>query len=262
MMGLMDKIAAESLEPSRSIRPSQERKVDEGRGQKLLDAIEENGVPNGVVLILEDEFTRGGRELGPSIIFLIFGSVFCAIPLVGIVVFAVGGAIIMVPCMLVVSTPFIWFGGRFVIASSKNLFNPDPVENVHTMHWFDGNHRFMAVIEHTSDAETGQEFYPELLLGVYLKSTDEVAVLYDPPSDGAVFYGNRRVCLWDPNSQEESFVITNLEWFEFGEEEEARERARDLSRKLGLKFNLEINASGEMNWDVINPDGKFMVYRR
>ncbi|RJU93052.1 MAG: hypothetical protein DWC01_00735 [Candidatus Poseidoniales archaeon] len=68
--------------------------------------------------------------------------------------------------------------------------------------------------------------------------------------------------MWDPNSQEESFVITNLEWFEFGEEEEARERARDLSRKLGLKFNLEIDASGEMNWDVINPDGKFMVYRR
>jgi len=41
MMGLLDKIAARSLGPSLSRRPRKGRKVDEGRGQKLLDTIEE-----------------------------------------------------------------------------------------------------------------------------------------------------------------------------------------------------------------------------
>ena len=252
MMGLLDKIAAGSLGPSLSRRPRKGRKVDEGRGQKLLDTIEEKGVPDGVTLVMENEITRGGRQIGYALMFLIFGSVFCAIPIVMIIGSALGGALFIVPCLMIFSIPFLWFGSRFVIAGFSNLFNPDPVEGVRTMHWFDKNHRFLAVIEHTTDPKTGQEFYPELLLGIYLKSTDEVAILYDPPSDGAVFYGDRRVCLWDPKSQEESFVILNLEWFEYGEEKMARKRARHFSLKLGLKFTLEINASGEKNWDVIN----------
>ena len=36
-------------------RPSQERKVDEGRSQQLMDAIEESGVPNYVSLLSEEE---------------------------------------------------------------------------------------------------------------------------------------------------------------------------------------------------------------
>ena len=255
MMGLLDRISTESQKVSFSRRPRKGRKVDEGRGQKLLDAIEEKSVPGGVILVMESEITRGGRQIGPALMFLIFGSVFCAIPLTAIIVpfFAEGsGTLIVVPCLMIFSIPFLWFGSRFVIVGSSNLFNPDPVEGVRTMHWFDKNHRFLAVIEHTTDPKTGQEFYPELLLGIYLKSTDEVAILYDPPSDGAVFYGDRRVCLWDPKSQEESFVILNLEWFEYGEEKMARKRARHFSLKLGLKFTLEINASGEKNWDVIN----------
>ena len=241
MMGLMNKIAAKSQKPSLSSRPSQKRKADEGRGQRLLDSIENNGVTDGVILVMEDEFTRGGRKILPALMFLIFGSVFCAIPLVVIIVPILGGALFLAPCMMIISIPFLWFGSRFLIGGFSNLFNPDPIEGVHTMHWFDKNHRFMAVIEHTSEPKTGVEFYPELLAGIYLKSTDEIAILYDPPSDGAVFYGNRRVCLWDPKSQEESSVILNLEWFEYGEEKMARKRAMDVSRKLGLKFNLEIN---------------------
>lgn len=252
MMGLLDRISTESQKASLSRRPRKGRKVDEGRGQKLLDAIEEKGVPDGVNLVMENEITRGGREIVPALMFLIFGSVFCAIPLIVIVIATIGGAIFIVPCLMIFCIPFLWFGSRFVIAGSSNLFNPDPVEDVRTTHWFDKNHRFLAVIEHTTDPKTGQEFYPELLLGIYLKSTDEIAILYDPPSDGAVFYGDRRVCLWDPKSQEESFVILNLEWFEYGEKKMARKRARYFSQKLGLKFNLEINASREKNWDVIN----------
>ncbi|MDC0556744.1 hypothetical protein OAO34_03050 [Candidatus Poseidoniaceae archaeon] len=251
MMGLLDRISTESQKVSFSRRPRKGRKVDEGRGQKLLDAIEEKSVPGGVILVMESEITRGGRQIGPALMFLIFGSVFCAIPIVMIIGSALGGALFIVPCVMIICIPFLWFGSRFVIAGCSNLFNPEPVEGVCTMHWFDKNHRFLAVIEHTTDPKTGQEFYPELLLGIYLKSTDEVAILYDPPSDGAVFYGDRRVCLWDPKSQEESFVILNLEWFEYGEEKMARKRARHFSLKLGLKFTLEINASGEKNWDVI-----------
>ena len=255
MMGLLDKIAAGTLGPSLSRRPRKGRKVDEGRGQKILDAIEEKGVLDGVILVMENEITRGGRQLGYALMYLIFGSVFCAIPLIAIIMpfLAEGsGTLTVVPCFMIFSIPFLWFGSRFVIAGFSTLFKPDPVEGVLTMHWFDKNHGFLAVIEHTTDPKTGQDFYPELLLGIYLKSTDEIAILYDPPSDGAVFYGDRRVCLWDPKSQEESFVILNLEWFEYGEEKMARKRARHFSRELGLKFNIEINASGEKNWDVIN----------
>ncbi len=74
--------------------------------------------------------------------------------------------------------------------------------------------------------------------------------------------GNRRVCLWDPHSQEESFVLLNLEWFSYYEEEEARARARYYSRKLGLKFNLEVDDTAQYNMDVINPEGKLMFIRR
>ena len=180
MMGLMNKIAAKSQKPSLSSRPSQKRKADEGRGQRLLDSIENNGVTDGVILVMEDEFTRGGRQILPALMFLIFGSVFCAIPLVVIIVPILGGALFLAPCMMIISIPFLWFGSRFLIGGFSNLFNPDPIEGVHTMHWFDKNHRFMAVIEHTSEPKTGVEFYPELLAGIYLKSTDEIAILYDP----------------------------------------------------------------------------------
>ena len=70
------------------------------------------------------------------------------------------------------------------------------------------------------------------------------------------------MCLSDPHSQEESFVLLNLEWFSYYDEEEARDRARYYSRKLGLKFNLETHEAAEYNMDVINPEGGLMFIRR
>lgn len=261
-MGLMDKISGDSMSTTPVARPSQERKVDEGRSQQLMDAIEESGVPSNVILLTEKEFTRGGRQVGDSVGKLIFGTIFCAIPLFGIIGMAVGGALVFLPCLLIITIPFFWFGGRILQGSIQNLFYPEPLEDVHTIYWFDERHRFIAVVEHTSDPETGQEFYPESLGGLYLKSSDEIAILYDPPSEGAMTPGSRRVCLWDPHSQEESFVLLNLEWFSYYDEEEARDRARYYSRKLGLKFNLETDDTAEYNMDVINPEGGLMFIRR
>ena len=261
-MGLMDKISADSTSTTPVARPSQERKVDEGRSQQLMDTIEESGVPNSVFLLTEDKNSRGGRQIGAIIVGGIFGSMFCLLPIGLMVVSVIGEAAMFVPCLGIIGIPFFWFGSRLAMPAFQNLTNPDPLEDVHTIHWFDERHRFIAVVEHTSDPETGQEFYPESLGGLYLKSSDEIAILYDPPSEGAMTPGNRRVCLWDPHSQEESFVLLNLEWFPYHNEEEARERARYFSRKLGLKFNLEANDMAEMNMDVINPEGKLMFIRR
>ena len=261
-MGLMDKISTDSTSSKPSTRPSQERKIDEGRSQQLMDAIEESGVPNHVSVLSEDRSSRGGRQVGTAIGGMVFGSMFVILPIGLMIVSLIGGAAVLVPCLGVIGIPFFWFGARLAVPAYQNLTNPDPPEDVHTIHWFDERHRFIAVVEHTSDPETGQEFYPESLGGLYLKSSDEIAILYERPSEGSMTQGNRRVCLWDPHSQEESFVLLNLEWFAYGQEEQARERARFYSRKLGLKFNLEADDMAEMNMEVINPEGRLLFIRR
>ncbi len=259
-MGLMDKLNNDA-NLTRSSQPMKERKEDEGRGQRLLDSIEEHGVPDNVILLNENAYRRGGRQLGPSLMFAIFGSMFFLAPIGLMIMSLIGGAFILVPCLGIVGIPFFWFGSRMARPALQNLTNPEPPENVVDMLWYDSRHRFLAGIEHTSDAETGQEYYPELSYGIYLKDGDEIAILYDTPSEGGMTSGDRRVCLWDPQSELESYVVLNLQWFGYYEEEEARERARFFARKLRLRFEHEENEITGWNMEVVNPGGGFLITR-
>ena len=259
-MGLMDKINNDA-NLTRSSQPMKQRKEDEGRGQLLLDSIEEHGVPDNVILLTENAYRRGGRHLGPSLMFAIFGSMFFLAPIGLMIMSAIGGAFVLVPCLGIVGIPFFWFGSRLAGPALQNLTNPEPPEDVVDMLWYDSRHRFLAGIEHTSDAETGQEYYPELLHGIYLKDGDEIAILYDTPSEGGMTSGYRRVCLWDPQSELETYVVLDLEWFGYYEEEEARERARFFARKLQLRFEYEGDETTGWNMDVLNPSGGFFITR-
>lgn len=257
----MDKISADSTSTTPVARPSQERKVDEGRSQQLMDAIEESGVPSNVILLTEKEFTRGGRQVGVSVGMLIFGTVFCAIPLVGIIGMAVGGALVFLPCLLIITIPFFWFGGRILQGSIQNLFYPDPLgmstpsiglmSAIASLRWWN-----------TRPTQKRDRNSIPSRWAASISNHRTKSPFFTTPSEGAMTPGRRRVCLSDPHSQEESFVLLNLEWFSYYHEEEARDRARYYSRKLGLKFNLETHDAAEYNMDVINPEGGLMFIRR
>tara|TARA_B100000927_G_scaffold99044_1_gene80138 strand:+ start:3247 stop:4041 length:795 start_codon:yes stop_codon:yes gene_type:complete len=259
-MGLMDKLNNDA-NLTRSSQPMKQRKEDEGRGQLLLDSIEEHGVPDNVILLTENAYRRGGRQIGASLVGAVFGSMFFLLPIGLMIVSLFGDAFVLVPCLGIFGIPFFWFGSRLAGPAFQNLTNPDPPEDVVEMLWYDSRHRFLAGIEHTSDAETGQEYYPELSYGIYLKDGDEIAILYDTPSEGGMTNGDRRVCLWDPQSELESYVVLNLQWFGYYEEEEARERARFFARKLRLRFEHEENEITGWNMEVVNPGGGFLITR-
>ena len=122
-MGLMDKLNNDA-NLTRSSQPMKERKEDEGRGQRLLDSIEEHGVPDNVILLNENAYRRGGRQLGPSLMFAIFGSMFFLAP-IGLMMRRISNIIISQRSfMTVLKTHFQRW--QCQLQKFETITNPDP----------------------------------------------------------------------------------------------------------------------------------------
>ena len=200
---------------------------------------------------------------GQSLVMVIFGTVFCGIVIVGLVISLVGGAIIALPCLLIFSIPFFMFGGPMVIGGIENIFNPEPLENVTHKMWYDRKNKFLVLIEHCFDVEDQEEYAPEVVRELYLADTDEIKVIYDPPSDGAVSAGSSQVVLWDQNTDKESRILMFLGGFSYGERKGAAlERAREYSMLMRIPFdNKPISELNAWNREVMNPDGGIFMVR-
>jgi len=265
-LGLLERVNADnsnSRPAAAAGRKFTKRRPNDGRGEKLMDVLEHSPVPSGVVLVNEEDFTRGGRMWGQSLVMLIFGSVFCGIVIVVLVMSLVGGAIIALPCLLIFSIPFFMFGGPMVIGGIENIFNPEPLENVTHKMWYDRKNKFLVLIEHCFDVEDQEEYAPEVVRELYLADTDEIKVIYDPPSDGAVSAGSSQVVLWDQNTDKKSRILMFLGGFSYGERKGAAlEKAREYSILMRVPFDgkaiSDINA---WNMEVVNPDGGIFITR-
>jgi len=249
-MGLLEKVNSGSSTDGGFT----ERKHDDGLGERLLEAIENESQPSSVMLIREHQFSRGGTTWS-AIIPLVFGGFF--------ILFAVGIALVALIafppiglCFVIFSIPFIWFGNRQMKGPIEMFFNPQPEEEVVQKYWFDKNHNFIVIIEETYDVEEDEEYAPELLKAFYLAKTDEIKVLYDPPSDGAMTQGSSRICIWDPNSDEVTYIVINLEWFAWSERKAANNKAKEYSKMMRIPFTGEEREIAAWNMKVANPDGK------
>ncbi|MBT7980026.1 MAG: hypothetical protein HN684_02545 [Euryarchaeota archaeon] len=255
-MGLLEKVNLESS--TESIFTV--RKHDDGLGERLLETIENESQPSSVILIREHKFNRGGRS--PSaIVPLVFGGLFIIFPL-GIALFALITEPVAGLCFGVFTIPFLFFGGKMVQGPIDMFLNPQPEEEVVQKYWFDRNNKFIAIIEEIYDVEEEEEYAPEILKAFYLAKTDEIKVLYDPPSDGAVTPGSSRKCIWDSNSGEETYIVMNLEWFSWSERKIAIDKAKEYSKMMRVQFTGEGNESGAWNMDVANPDGNMFFITR
>ena len=179
-MGLLEKVNLESS--TESIFTV--RKHDDGLGERLLETIENESQPSSVILMREHKFNRGGRS--PSaIVPLIFGGLFIIFPL-GIALFALITEPVIGLCFGVFTIPFLFFGGKMVQGPIDMFLNPQPEEEVVQKYWFDRNNKFIVIIEEIYDVEEEEGYAPEIIKAFYLAKTDEIKVLYDPPSDGAM----------------------------------------------------------------------------
>ncbi len=265
-MGLLNRVNAgdfESRPDAAASRQFTKRRPNDGRGEKLMDVLEHSPVPSGVVLLRENEFTRGGRMWGQSLFMLIFGTVFCGIVITVLVMALVGGAIIALPCFLIFSIPFFMFGGPMVIGGLDTIINPEPLEDVTHKFWYDKNNKFLALIEHCRDVEEDEEYAPELIREFYLADSDEIKVISDPPSDGAVSAGYTQVVLWDQNTDKESRILLFLDSFPYSKKAEpAVEKAREYSIIMRIPYSKKpIWEQNAFNQEVVNPDGGIFITR-
>tara|TARA_B100001996_G_scaffold181420_1_gene138570 strand:- start:152 stop:958 length:807 start_codon:yes stop_codon:yes gene_type:complete len=239
------------------------RRPNDGRGEKLMDMLEHSPAPSGVFLVKEEDYTRGGRMWAQSLVMTIFGTVFCGIVIVVLVMAIVGGAIIALPCLLIFSIPFFMFGGPMVLGGLDTLINPEPLEEVTHKMWYDRKNKFLVLIEHCYDVEEEEEYAPEVVRELYLADTDEIKVIYDPPSDGAVSAGSSQVVLWDQNTDKESRILMFLGGFPYGErKKKALEKAREYSMLMRIQFDDKpISDYNAWNMEVANPDGGFFITR-
>ena len=239
---------------------STERKHNDGYGERLLETIGNDSQSSNVILIHEHKFSRGGKSLG-EIIPLVFGVLFLLFPL-GIALFA----LITYPpiglCFGIFAIPFVLFGGAMVKGPIDTFFNPQPEEEVVQKYWFDKRKNFVAIIQEIYDVVEDEEYAPKLLKSFYLAKTDEIKVLTEPPSEGAMTPGSSRICIWDPNSREETYIVTNLEWFSWSERKVACEKAKEYSKIMRIQFTGVGDKSEAWNMDVANPDGKFFFVTR
>ena len=255
-MGLLEKVNLESS--TESIFTV--RKHDDGLGERLLETIENESQPSSVILMREHKFNRGGRS--PSaIVPLIFGGLFIIFPL-GIALFALITEPVIGLCFGVFTIPFLFFGGKMVQGPIDMFLNPQPEEEVVQKYWFDRNNKFIVIIEEIYDVEEEEGYAPEILKAFYLAKTDEIKVLYDPPSDGAVTPGSSRICIWDSNSGEETYIVMNLEWFSWSERKVANDKAKEYSKMMSVRFTGEDDESKAWNMNVANPDGKMFFVTR
>ena len=237
-----------------------ERKHNDGHGERLLETIENDSQPSSVILIHEHKFSRGGKSLG-AIIPLVFGGLFIIFPL-GIALFMLITEPVAGLCFGVFTIPFLFFGGMMVQGPIDMFLNPQPEEEVVQKYWFDRNNKFIAIIEGKYDIRENEEYAPELLNAFYLAKTDEIKVLTDPPSEGAMTPGSSRICIWDPNSGEETYIVMNLEWFSWSERKSACDKAKEYSKIMRIQFTGVGDKSEAWNMDVANPDGKFFFVTR
>jgi len=253
-MGLLEKVNMKSLTDGSFT----ERKHDDGHGERLLETIENDSQPSSVILIHEHKFSRGGKSLG-AIIPLVFGGFFILFPL-GIALFALITEPVIGLCFGIFTIPFFLFGGTMVKRPIDMFLNPQPKEEVVQKYWFDKNKNFIAIIEEIYDVEEDEEYAPELLNAFYLAKTDEIKVLTDPPSDGAMTPGSSRICIWDPNSGEETYIVMNLEWFSWSERKSACDKAKEYSKMMRVQFTGVGDKSEAWNIHVANPDGKIFLF--
>lgn len=255
-MGLLEKVNLESSTES----VFTVRKHDDGLGERLLETIENESQPSSVILIREHKFNRGGRS--PSaIVPLVFGGLFIIFPL-GIALFALITEPVIGLCFGVFTIPFLFFGGKMVQGPIDMFLNPQPEEEVVQKYWFDRKNKFIVIIEEIYDVEEEEGYAPEILKAFYLAKTDEIKVLYDPPSDGAMTQGSSRICIWDSNSGEETYIVMNLEWFSWSERKVANDKAKEYSKMMSVRFTGEDDESKAWNMNVANPDGKMFFVTR
>ncbi len=265
-MGLLERVnsgGSDSRPAAASTMRFTKRRPNDGRGEKLMEAIEYGPTPGNVVLVKESEFTRGGRMWAQSLVMLIFGSVFCGIVLVVVGMALLSGEILGFLCFGIISIPFFMFGGPMVLGGLETILNPEPFEEVTHKFWFDRKNKFIAIIEHCYDVEEDEEYSPELVRELYLADSDEIKVIYDPPSDGAVSAGSSKVVLWDQNTDKESRIMMFFESFSYAERKgTAIEKARELSMLMRIPFdNKPISELVAWNREVMNPDGGLFIVR-
>ena len=246
-MGLMDQIggSVSSTKRASSLRMQHTPEEVEAHGKALMDSIEQNGPPNGVILIHENNYQQGGRDF-TAIFWMVVGGMFFFVPL-GIFLMIFGGLMgggeivgigwICIPLMFLLLIPAGRLGWGIMSGSAQVLFMPEPIEHVVRKVWYDPNHRYLAVLKHLTDEETGVEYYPEFAHGVFVETTDVVSVQVTEPSDGAVTFGSRTVVLLDPTEDPWAPSLCSFQRFEYGEHQASDELGRTIARTMNLNFN-------------------------
>ena len=247
MMGLMDKIGdgATLTKRASSLRMQHTSEEVEAHGKALMDSIEQNGPPNGVILIHENNYQQGGRDF-TAIFWMVLGGMFFFVPL-GIFLMIFGGLMgggeivgigwICIPLMFLLLIPAGRLGWGIMSGSAQVLFMPEPVEQVERKLWYDQAHRYLCAIKHIMDKETGEEYYPELASAVFVEITDVISVNVERPSDGAVSFGSQTVVLHDPTNDDPwASTLMRFQRFEYGEDTASEELGQKIARTMDLKF--------------------------
>lgn len=249
-MGLMDRLESGELELKDH---AEEKRLDEilDRATTLMNAIEADGPPAGVVLGHELEYQRGGRNYLESGFWGLLGLMFIGIPLGMIAMFLFAflsnpsgitpAGLICLPLLLVLVVGLIRLGQEIVSEPFQNLTDPDPVEQVVERTWLDPTNRFIAVFLHATDEATGTRHAPEISTAFFVEKYGSVSVWTYHGHAGAdsVTPGYEMVVIQgDPSGESSSDVSHRIE-FPYGQREEADKLGRHISDTMGIGLKLQ-----------------------
>lgn len=243
-MGLMDRIERGELQATDEFNHrSEEAMLDEilDLAESLMEAIEADGAPPGVVLAHEEEYQRGGRNYIESGFWGLLGLMFIGVPLGMVAMFLLAFlanpsgitplGLVCLPLLLVLAVGLIWLGKEIVSEPFENLTDPDPVEHVVERTWLDPVNRLIAVFLHATDDESGVEYAPEISTAFFVGDNSKVEVYSVAPHGGAdsVTPGYENVHIIGINT---SYSIQ----FAYGRREEADDLGKLISETMQIRL--------------------------
>lgn len=242
-MGLMERIEWANDD---SARRAAEAMLDQilDLAESLMETIEADGAPPGVVLAHEVEYQRGGRNFVESGFWGLLGLMFIGIPLGMIAMFLLAflanpsgitpAGLICLPLLLVLVVGLVWMGQSIVSEPFQNLTDPDPVEQVVERTWLDPANRLIAVFLHVTDDESGVEYAPEISTAFFVGDNSKVEVYSIEPHGGADSV--------TPGSEVVNIVgirTSHSIRFAYGRREKADDLGKLISETMQIRLNSE-----------------------
>ena len=246
-MGLMDKLERGDFD---STDHSVEKVLDEilDRAELLMDAIQSDGPPMGVVLGHELEYQQGGRHLLESGFWGLLGLMFIGVPLGMIAMMLLAFlsnpsgvtplGLICLPLLGVLAFALISMGKDVASEPFRNLTAPDPIMQVVERTWLDPVNRFIAVFSHATEEETGEQHPPEIVTAFFVDGQSTVSVSTIEPYGGAdhVTPGYELVGIRGVNVKEDQYRNSHDISLPSGARLEADEIGKHISDVMGLSL--------------------------